>query len=185
MPALSLEGERLFLRPPAPEDWAQWAQVRGRNREFLKAYEPTWPEDCLSRGFFERRLQKQAQDWQQGAAHSFLIFKKSGEDLIGGVNINNVCRGAAQYATLGYWLDEKEQGQGYMAEALRLVIAYGFTDLRLHRFNAGCLPDNERSVKLLKKIGFVEEGFAEKFVQINGQWQDHRLFGLPIENWES
>lgn len=185
MPAIVLTGERLIVRPPALSDWPQWTEVRGRNRAFLKPYEPSWPEDCLSRAFFERRLQRQARDWRMGQGYSFLIFDKTTASLIGGININNVCRGAAQYGTLGYWLDEEEQGSGYMAEALRLVINYGFTHLQLHRFNAGCLPGNERSARLLAKLGFAEEGFAKKYVQIDGRWQDHLLFGLPCEDWTS
>lgn len=184
VPAVLLKGARVAARPPALTDWPQWAEVRGRNRDFLKPYEPTWPENCLSRGFFERRLQKQAQDWRLGLGYSFLIFRNDSGALLGGININNVCRGAAQYATLGYWLDEREQGKGYMIEALRLVIGYGFSHLQLHRFNAGCLAGNERSARLLERLGFAEEGFAKKFVQIDGRWQDHRLFGLPCEDWQ-
>ncbi len=185
MPPIKYEAERLFIRPPCLDDWSQWATIRGRNQEFLKPFEPTWPDDCLEESFYERRLARQEKDWQEGRAYSFLIFKNDDNVLVGGVNINNVSRGAAQYATLGYWLDEGEQGQGYMEEALRLVIDFGFDELKLHRFNAGCLQDNERSVKLLLKLGFEEEGFAKKFVQIAGKWQDHRLFGLPVEHWRA
>ncbi len=182
LPALILQGERVMLRPPVPADWPQWAEVRGRNRAYLKPYEPSWPDDCLTRAFFERRLQKQARDWRAGLGHSFLVLKDG--ELIGGVNLNNVCRGAAQYAALGYWLAEDAQGHGYMTGALRLAIDYGFTHLTLHRFNAGCLPGNERSVKLLSRLGFTEEGFARNYVQIDGRWQDHRLFGLNVEDWK-
>lgn len=185
LPPVKLEAVRVIVRPPHLSDSAQWIKVRRRNESFLKPYEPTWMENCLTEDFFKRRLMQQVRDWQRGRSHSFLIFKKEDNVLIGGVNINNVSRGASQYATLGYWIDEQEQGVGYMAEALRLVIDFGFKSLKLHRFNAGCLKDNERSAKLLLKLGFEEEGFAKKYVQIDGKWQDHRLFGLPMEHWQS
>lgn len=183
VPSALLQGPRVTVRPPAPEDWPQWAEVRGRNRAHLVTLEPRWPNNCLSRDFFIRRLERQYSDWHKDRAYSFVIMDK--KNLLGGININNVCRGAAQYATLGYWLDAQAQGQGYMSEALALVIDYGFKTLKLHRFNAGCLPHNDKSVNLLKRLGFEEEGFARKYVQINGQWQDHRLFGLPAEHWRT
>lgn len=185
LPNITLSAFRVTLRPPQAGDYQQWSKVRRRNRDYLQEFEPTWPKNCLGKEFFTRRLRRQIADWRSGRAYSFLIFKKDNDVLIGGVNINHVCRGAAQYGTLGYWLDEAEQGMGYMAESLRLIINFGFKDLRLHRFNAGCLAHNERSANLLLKLGFEEEGFAKNYVQINGAWQDHRLFGLPIESWQA
>ena len=64
-----------------------------------------------------------------------------------------------------------------MFEVAKLAMDYAFEKLNLRRLNAACLPDNHRSAKLLLKLGFEEEGFAKKYLQINGQWQDHRLFG--------
>ncbi|MCB9990016.1 MAG: GNAT family N-acetyltransferase [Rhodospirillales bacterium] len=183
IPSVHLTGERVTVRPPRAEDWRSWAEVRSRNRAMLEPLEPRWPENCLTREFFSRRLARQMQDWQRGQSCSFLIFETSSQTLIGGVNINNIARGAAQHASLGYWLDQAFQGRGYMREALTLVIDFGFSALKLHRFNAGCLSGNERSAGVLLRLGFKEEGFAEKYVQIDGQWQDHRLFGLPAEHW--
>ncbi len=183
VPSVRLQGPRTIIRSPLPEDWPQWAEVRERNRAMLTPLEPTWPQDCLSREFFARRLERQMADWQKGRAYSFLIFADDNQSLLGGININNVSRGAAQFASLGYWLDRDVQGQGYMTEALTQVIDFGFKTINLHRFNAGCLPDNEKSSALLRRLGFEEEGLARKYVQIDGKWQDHRLFGLPVEHW--
>ena len=74
LPSLKLEGFRVVLRPPALTDRTRWEKVRRKNRKFLQALEPTWPEDCLVREFYERRLTRQIKDWQQGRAYSFLIF---------------------------------------------------------------------------------------------------------------
>lgn len=183
LPDFQLEGFRVFVAPPKMEDWPGWAELRKRNREFLKPMEPLWVKDCLKKSYFERRLFKQVENWESGRAYAFLIFKKDTEGLIGGINLNNVCKGAAQFASLGYWLDKNQQGHGYMNEALSLVIAYAFTELKLHRLNAGCLQHNERSIKLLRRLGFTEEGMAKKYLNIAGQWQDHLLFGLNVEDF--
>lgn len=184
LPAVTLTGFRIVARPPRRDDAANWLAVRERNRDYLKPYEPAWPADANTQAHFMRRLERQVADWRAGRGQPFLIFLREG-DLIGGININNISRGAAQFASLGYWLDEKSQGKGYMAEALQLVLNYGFSELKLHRFNAGCLAHNERSKNLLKKCGFREEGYAHKYMEIEGKWQDHVLFGLPVEEWKA
>jgi len=184
MPLLRLESDRLILRPPQQGDWEDWAKVRAANRQYLEPWEPLWPPDCLSRDFYRRRLLRQTRDWRDGRCYGFLIFRPgTADELIGGVNINNITRGAAQFASLGYWLAEKYQGRGYMHEALSLVIDYGFDQLALHRFNASCLPENNRSIALLQRLGFSEEGFARKYINIAGAWHDHILFGLNRDEW--
>lgn len=183
IPKVILEGERIILRHPEAGDYEQWKTVRGRNRLFLKSYEPTWPENCLSADFFARRLRRQQSDWQQDRARHFLIFEKSSGQLLGGININDIKRGVSQNASLGYWLDEDIQGQGLMAEAMILILHYAFTNLNLHRIHAACIPDNERSKKLLIRAGFQEEGFAKSYLKIDGRWQDHILFGFCKQDW--
>jgi ribosomal-protein-alanine N-acetyltransferase len=184
MPALRLEGKRIILRPPAAEDTAAWITVRGENRAHLEPYEPLWPSHCLSKSFYARRLRRQAMEWQTGRGCAFLIFCRETGNLIGGANINNITRGAAQFASLGYWISKPCEGRGYMHEALSLILAYSFKTLKLHRISASCLPHNVRSVNLLRRLGFIEEGYAKNYIQIAGQWQDHRLFGLSVEAYE-
>jgi ribosomal-protein-alanine N-acetyltransferase len=183
-PEIHLGGQCVFLRPPLMSDWQQWAQMRRRCRDYLQPFEPLWTTQILTQKSFERRLERQSCEWDAGHAHVFLIFQKSDGCLVGGMNINNICRGAAQYASLGYWIDQAKQGQGFMREAMALTIQYCFENLELHRINASTLPHNERSKSLLLKSGFSEEGFAKHYLQINGQWQDHILYGLPREFWK-
>jgi ribosomal-protein-alanine N-acetyltransferase len=174
---IKLTSERVYLRPALVSDYPQWAKVRGRNRDYLMPFEPAWPEDSLDQDFFRRRVVRLDHDWLTDRTYAFLIFDLVG-GLIGGININNVVRGAAQQATLGYWLDEAKQGQGYMTEAGLVVLDYAFRPLQLARMNAATLVHNDKSKAMLKRLGFVEEGFARAYIQINGLRQDHILFGL-------
>ncbi len=175
---LSLNGFRVRLRPPVLSDYEDWTNIRGKNKNYLTPFEPRWHEKALEKDFFQRRIARQHKDWKDGRAYSFLIIDRQNEKLIGGINVNHVCRGASQCGSLGYWIDEELQGQGLMAESLRLVIDFSFDQAGLHRLNAACLPRNDRSINLLLKLGFEEEGFAKKYIRINGVWEDHRLFGL-------
>ena len=183
-PSLSLSGDRVAIRHPERRDLKQWIDARTQNKSYLQPFEPRWPDDALTPAAFYRRLSRQKRDIRNRTACPFLIFRLDNLQLIGGINLNNIARGAAQYASIGYWLDEQSQGQGYMTEAAMLALGYAFGPLKLHRINAGCVPHNGRSKLLLNRLGFEEEGYARNYVQINGEWQDHLLFGLPIEKWK-
>jgi ribosomal-protein-alanine N-acetyltransferase len=70
-----------------------------------------------------------------------------------------------------------------MTEALGAVILYAFSDLRLHRLQANYLPRNERSARVLRRLGFVVEGVARDYLRIDGRWEDHVLTGLTNPDW--
>ena len=109
---------------------------------------------------------------------SFFVFRRSDDALLGGITISNVRRGIAQTCSVGYWIGEPYARCGYMTEALSSLLPFIFDNLRLHRIEAAVLPENEASRGLLDKVGFREEGYARQFLRIDGQWQDHVLFGM-------
>jgi [ribosomal protein S5]-alanine N-acetyltransferase len=111
-------------------------------------------------------------------AYPFLVFRSLDGVLLGGCTISNVRRGVTQCAAIGYWVGEPYARQGRMFAALRLLLPFAFGALTLHRIEAACIPENEASGKLLRKLGFREEGRALRYLQINGEWRDHILFGL-------
>lgn len=178
LPPVMLSGAHLYLRPPQAHDWEQWAKIRAQNQSRLKPLEPSWAENALTPEFFKRRLARQYKDWQEDRGQPFLIFSAANNSLIGGVNINNIYRGAAQSCSLGYWIDAAYEGRGLMCEALGLITQYCFSDLKLYRIHAATLPQNMRSKALLLRCGFEEEGYAKRYLKIDGRWQDHILFGL-------
>ena len=185
-----LEGARVLLRPAAEKDWQPYAELRAASRAFLEPWEPTWPDDALTRASFQRRIARYRDEWRTDKAYSFLIFARSvgGVEfgtLIGGVGISNIRRGVAQTGTLGYWTGAAFAGQGLMGEAVGTIIGYCFGELGLHRIDAACLPINERSRRLLESAAFVREGYAEKYLRIHGEWQDHLLFGLSAESFDA
>ncbi len=106
------------------------------------------------------------------------LIRTEDERLIGGLTLSNVRRGVTQSCSLGYWMGERFAGQGYMSEAVRLVVAHVFETMKLHRLEAATMPDNARSIRLLEKAGFKREGFARQYLFIDGQWRDHVLFAL-------
>jgi ribosomal-protein-alanine N-acetyltransferase len=175
-PLPAIEGRGVFLRTPRAADHAAWSDVRERSRAFLAPWEPTWPDDDLSRPAFRRRLQRYARDQQADLGYAFLIFRNGDEAIVGGVALNNVRRGVAQAASLGYWMGEQYARRGFMTAALAALLPFAHGALRLKRVEAACLPHNVASIRLLEKLGFTREGYARQYLCIAGQWQDHVLY---------
>lgn len=182
-----LLGPRVTLRAPRAADYDEWADLRRRSREFLKPFEPRWSESDLSRRVFLARLKRGREEAHQGTDYSFMVFLRTSdrEVLVGGITLSNIRRRAAQYVTLGYWMGVDYVGQGLMTEAVGAVIPFAFDTLGLHRIHAAFLPDNKASRRVLEKNGFREEGYAENYLQIDGKWCDHVLFGLTRERYDA
>ncbi len=173
-----LKHGRVYLRPARHGDWRAWAGLRAESRSFLIPWEPSWNSDALGRAAFRRRLRSHEAEWQRGTGYSFLMFRSDDDTLLGGVTLSNVRRGVAQCASLGYWIGEGFARQGLMTDGLAAVLDFAFERLALHRIEAACLPDNDASQALLRKIGFKDEGYSRQYLRINGRWQDHRLFAV-------
>ena len=77
--------------------------------------------------------------------------------------------------TLGYSIDRDAQGKGLMFEALTEALRHVFDGLGMHRVMANYMPINERSGRLLRRLGFQVEGYARDYIYIHGSWCDHIL----------
>jgi [ribosomal protein S5]-alanine N-acetyltransferase len=173
-------GQRIVLRSPRVDDFAQWRDLRQSSRSFLEPWEPAWRDDELLLSSFRKRVAHYANLAHEDQAYPFFIFDLSGEKLLGAMTISNLRRGVAQMATLGYWIGAPYANQGYMTDAMHAAIGFARDDLELHRLEAACLPANTPSVQLLQRVGFTREGFAKSYLKINHQWEDHILWGLLI-----
>jgi [ribosomal protein S5]-alanine N-acetyltransferase len=172
----AITGGGVLLRTPVSSDYAEWAAVREKSRDFLTPWEPTWPADDLSRSAFRRRLKRYAEDQRGDLAYAFLIFRSDDGALVGGLTLANIRRGVAQAGSIGYWVGQPFARKGYMTAAVRALLPFCFGTLRLHRLEAACIPDNAASIGLLEKTGFRREGYARGYLCINGAWQDHLLY---------
>ena len=171
-----IRGDRVMLRIPQMADYPEWANLRGTSENFLKPWEPEWSADELTRSAFRRRLRYYQRDIKDGTGYAFFLFRNDDNKLIGGVTLTNARRGVSQSISIGYWIGAPYSRQGNMTTALRSLLPFVFGTLGFHRLEAACLPSNVASRGLLEKCGFEHEGFARKYLKINGLWQDHLLF---------
>ena len=173
-----VKGQGVTLRPPRAADHEAWAALRQASHAWLQPWEPTWPEDDLTKAAFRRRLSIYAREMEAGNAWPFFIFADADQSLLGAITLSNVRRGVAESGTLGYWVGQAHAGRGYATAAVRAVVAHAFDDLKLHRVEAACVPTNHASRRVLEKAGFTLEGQARAYLKINGAWADHLLFGV-------
>ena len=97
------------------------------------------------------------------------------------MNLNTIVRGAFWSADLGYWIDASRLRRGLARRAVALVAAHARDELRLHRLQASTLLHNMASQRVLTANGFERIGVAPKYLRIAGEWQDHILFQLLLE----
>ncbi|MEM9738341.1 MAG: GNAT family protein [Pseudomonadota bacterium] len=172
----ALTTQRLLIRAPERADYSDWAIGRRISRLHLERWEPRWPGDALSREDWNRRLKAWRTGWRNDRAYVYLIFDRLNQALLGGISVTNVRRGPAQSASVGYWLLADATGSGIMVESLNRISRWGFETLGLARLEAGTLPENAKSRNVLERCGFIEEGFAKRYLEINGARRDHVLY---------
>jgi ribosomal-protein-alanine N-acetyltransferase len=182
---LRLYGRRVVLRPLVPQDFNAWSEVRRRNGEWLTLWEPLrlphHPDPETNREVFAARCGSRDRERLAGSQYAFGIFIDGA--FAGELNLNNVVRGAMQSATIGYWIDRARAGRSFMSEAIVVLAQFAFEELNLHRLEICIIPRNSNSRRVVEKLGIREEGIAQRFLEINGAWEDHMRFGLTVEEW--
>lgn len=173
---VSIETERLTLRAPIHHDFLAWTALRRESAGFLMPWEPAWSADHLSRRAFSNRVLWAQRSINADTAVPLFLIRRDDEQLVGAITLDNIRRGPAQAATIGYWTGQPFARAGYMREALVAVVHHAFHVMDLSRIEAACLPENTASRGLLEKSGFKYEGVAQSYLQIDGRWRNHVLY---------
>jgi ribosomal-protein-alanine N-acetyltransferase len=180
---ITLNGDEITLRPPRVRDRPQWNSVRAENKEWLSPWEATLPllphdspayEDHDTRPSFYQMVRMLNREARAGRSYSFFIW--SGNNLVGQITMGGVMYGALRGAHIGYWVDRNYANRGFTTQAVKLVTAFGFSQLGLHRMEINVRPENAASCRVAEKAGFVIEGQRKAFLHIDGAWRDHICF---------
>ena len=179
-----LHSERIVLRIGEEGDVPEVLRYYTENREHLDPWEPLRPAEFYTEGFMRNSLALAWEAFRADRGLRLLLFRPGEKRVLGSVSFSAIVRGVFHSCFLGYAIAAEAQGQGLMAEALRLAIAYAFDELNLHRISANYVPGNERSGVLLRRLGFTVEGYARDYLMIQGRWQDHILTALYNPSWK-
>jgi ribosomal-protein-alanine N-acetyltransferase len=168
---------RVFLRPPAISDLAEFTAL---NRASLRLHRglaspPVTPEQYLA---FLKKCRRPD-------SSCFFICRKETAAIAGAINLSQIFRGGFQNAYLGYHIGGPYAGHGYMTEGLRLMLRFAFANLKLHRLEANIQPENVASIALVRRAGFIREGFSQRYLKICGRWRDHERWAIIAEHWKA
>lgn len=147
-----------------------------RNKEHFLPWEDKKPDDYYTYFYHMQMVKSEKAAIKRGDELDFWIFRLTDGKLIGKVVLFSISFGNVSSAVLGYKLDSQAQKCGYMHEAINAVVCFAFNELNLHRLEINIIPRNERSIKVAEAAGFSLEGKSEKFMRINGVWEDHLRF---------
>ena len=183
-----LVGARVLLRPLRADDWDAWREVRVRCRAWLERWEPLpdqgSADPVLERDAFRARCGAWERQRHFDAAYGFGMFLDNGR-FAGEVSLGSVQRGPFQMGYIGYWIDEALAGHGYVPEGVVVLMQHAFEVLNLHRLEAAIVPRNTASRRVAEKLGLREEGTAQRFLQIQGVFEDHVRYAITIEEWQA
>lgn len=192
----------LTLRPMRRRDRSEWDRIRRLNHGWLRPWEATLPPGSptgpTSYAGLMRALNQQA---REGRMLPWLVtYRPNGDDQEGGkpalagqLTVSGVVGGSASWGQIGYWIDQRWAGRGLIPTAVALATDYCFSALRLHRIEIAIRPENEKSLRVVNKLGFRPEGLRPRYLHIDGDWRDHLVFALNAEEvpeglmtrWES
>ena len=185
MTTLQLETPRLVLSSPGEGDAGRLLAYAAANREWFARWEELREAEYYTAAYWERLAESMVKRIDAGQEMRFLLLNRNdlAGPIVGQCALTNIVRGPFQAAYLGYSLDHQSWGTGLMREALEQVIRYAFEQIRLHRIMANYMPANERSGRLLRRLGFTVEGYARDYLFMNGRWEDHILTSLTNPDW--
>lgn len=176
--------ERLVVRLGDSADVGAIVSYFVDNREHLRPFDPERPAAFFSEEFWHAQVRQSVIDFYSDRALRLFLFDRHDPGrVLGLANFTQIVRGVAQFCNLGYSLAADAQGRGLMYEALQPALSYAFGAMGLHRVQANYMPHNLRSGALLRRLGFVVEGFARDYLRINGRWEDHLLTSLTNHHW--
>ncbi|HEX7816946.1 GNAT family N-acetyltransferase [Dyella sp.] len=173
-----LTSARTSMRIPVESDAPALLLYRVENRAHLSPWEP------LRDGFYYtidhcmQAIADARKTARQERGFPFAVFDRQSQELIATFNFANIVRGVFQACHLGYGIAASRQGQGLMLEVLQTGLDFAFGNLGLHRVMANYMPHNERSAQLLARLGFEREGYAKRYLNIAGRWEDHVLTAM-------
>lgn len=180
---MRLESNVIYLRPLEVSDAEALLALELRNKDLFIKTAPTQREDFYTLDAQLEYIKKAIQRQENEQRYGFGIFLKENDLLIGSIMLADIMRGPLQSCIMGYSLDQQYNGRGYTSEAVRLVVDFAFNELKLFRIEAGVMPSNIGSIRVLEKAGFTKEGLNRKKLEINGKREDHLLFSKLADEY--
>lgn len=169
------KGKKVYLREPTADDFDELAALFKSSQRLHRGL----VSPSFSQADFADLLKRNRGDDYE----SLLICVQDSGAIAGTITLSQIFRKSFCNAYLGYLLGANFTGNGYMTEAVRLVLKHAFINLKLHRVEANVQPHNQPSINVLRRCRFAKEGFSPKYLKISGRWRDHERWAIIREDW--
>lgn len=139
-----------------------------------RSYHAPWVQPFITREGFDSWFDEQI----SGANIGFVVRDLDTGGIVGITHLSQIFMRGFQNAYLGYYGMTGFSGRGLMTEGVRLTVQTAFNDVGLHRLEANIQPENMKSIALVRRLGFRNEGFSPRYLRIKGEWRDHERWAL-------
>lgn len=181
-PVPTLTCGHVTLRALRRSDKREFTEVLETNRLYLQPWSASSPETGEPIfGTFRRALALAREGARDGNHYGWVITLDG--SIVGQININCAVWGVTRSAAVGYWVAQGAAGRGVATRATAAVLDYALGGLGLHRIEVLIRPENAASLRVAEKLGLREEGVRERAIHIGGQWRDHRVFAVTLEEF--
>lgn len=170
-----VQGKRVYLRPISIDDEREFIALNVESRNFHRGLASPPKTSGDYRVFVER--------CDSAYSACFFVCRNGDDKIVGSINLSQIFMGGFRSAYLGYHVGSRYAGQGYMTEAIQLILKHAFLQLKLNRVEANIQPGNGPSIALVRKAGFTQEGFSRKYLKIDGRWRDHERWAILAQDW--
>lgn len=149
------------------------------NMSHLEPWEPLRDNSFYTLPYQKASLTAEHNLMSEGKLIRYWIFRKDNPyEIIGCFCFQNFLKEPYKSCCLGYKLSQKHLHQGYAREAIQKGIDLLFNEYHLHRIEAFVIPCNKPSRRLLRHLGFHNEGLCCSFARVQGTWTDHCRYAL-------
>lgn len=174
----TLQTVRLLLRPFALSDTSAVQRLAGAVEVADTTLGVPHPYE---NGMAEQWIGSHPGQFDAGTIVTYAITSQEAGTLIGVVSLAVTSK--HQRAEIAYWLGVPYWNRGYMTEAARALVSYGFTEMGLHKITASHFARNPASGRVMQKIGMIQEGLLRRHVRKGDGFEDLVVYGLLAEEW--
>lgn len=181
----------VVLRPLSRRDEADWHRIRTMNQAWLTPWDATLPpqggvspQGGAGPASFREMVRALDRQGREGRMLPWAVCWTSATgriELAGQVTVSGLVGGSASMGSIGYWIDERFAGKGIIPTGVAMAADHCFQTVGIHRIEIAIRPENAKSLRVVEKLGFREEGMRPRYLHINGDWRDHRVFALNAE----
>lgn len=170
------KGNKIVLRPVHEEDWRTGYEEE-TDSEGIRLFNAGIHPPVNQEAFMQKMH-------DAGTNPLFFSIENMDKELVGLARID-AGEGKDGTFSLCVRIYRAYRGRGYATDAMKIMLRYGFLELRCHKFNSETIDLNQASICLHKSLGFVEEGRRRQNVFTGGQFHDEVLFGMTREEYDS